>query len=65
MAIVLLKSKWYIVDLDSKHILTDRVYPGCWKAIDAEQERGRIANFTALRASHLLEHMGKPWTLET
>ena len=59
----LLKTKWYIVDLDSKRVLTERIYGGFWRAVDAESKLSEIANFTALRGSHLLQHEGKPWII--
>lgn len=59
----LLSTRWYIVDLDTKCVATDRNYPTCMKALDAETERHRLQHFTALTGKHILAHVGHPWII--
>jgi hypothetical protein len=59
----LLKSKWYIVDLDTRCVAVDCFYERFWKAIDSERKRGRYKRFTALRGKYILAHAGKPWII--
>ena len=59
----LLKTKWYIVDLDTKIVAIDYVYDRFWQAIEAERKRDRMKRFTAMRGSHIIEHAGRPWII--
>ena len=59
----LLKTKWYIVDITARRVQADCAYSRFWEAVDAEQRRGRFKSFTALRGSHILEHLNRPWVL--
>ena len=60
------KSKYYLVDLETKVVLAERAFDGFFKAIDAIGKMGahyRIGQYTAERGQHLLEHEGHPWII--
>lgn len=63
MSVKLLKTKWYIVDLNTKCVAIDYVYDRFWRAVDTERGRDRMERFTALRGSHIMAHAEKPWII--
>ena len=63
MSVKLLKTKWYIVNLDTCTVAVDGAYDGFWKAIETERERNRMKRFTALRGAHILKRTGRPWII--
>ena len=63
MAARLKRTKWYIVDLDTKTVATDRAYNRMWEAIDAERAKGRFKRYTALTGARIEERIGKPWII--
>ena len=63
MPVKLLKTKWYIIDLDTKCVAVDCVYDRFWQAVETERKRNRMERFTAMRGSHILIHAGKPWII--
>ena len=63
MPVKLLKTKWYVVDLDTCTVAVDYVYDRFWQAVEAERKRNRMERFTALTGSHILAHAGRPWII--
>ena len=63
MPVKLLKTKWYIVDLNTKCVAVDHAYTGFWKAVESERKLDRMERFTAMRGSHIMLHAGKPWII--
>ena len=63
MPVKLLKSKWYIVNLDTRCVAVDCAYPRFWQAVETERQRGRMARFTAHTGQHIQEHAGQPWII--
>ncbi len=58
----LLKSKFYVVDLDTKKVELIP-YNRFWEAIETEKKAGRTGRFTAIRGQHIMEHLNKPWLI--
>ena len=58
------KTKWYIVDLDTRRVQTGRAYARFWEAVDAQKACGTIAKYTALRGSRILTHPNT-WIMST
>lgn len=63
MPVNLLKTKWYIINMDTKCVAVDYTYDRFWQAIETERKRNRMERFTAMRGSHISMHAGKPWII--
>ena len=59
----LYRSKFYIVDLDTKQVDVEHAYPTMTKALDAEYQQPIPRRCTALSGAHLLAHEGRPWII--
>ena len=67
MPVKLLKSKWYIVDLDTRCVNVRRHYERFWTAVETARAEGLHRRFTAMRGSHILKHTNTwiiPLTIE-
>ena len=51
------KTKFYIVDLDTRRVDMSRAYRTFSEATDAERARGLTRRYTALRGSHILQNL--------
>jgi len=52
----LLKSKWYIVDLDTHCVDVRRHYERFWTAVEQARQEGLHQRFTAMTGKHILKH---------
>jgi len=57
----LLKSKWYIVNLDTLCVAIDYTYERFWTEVESERKRKRMRRFTAMTGKHIVAHAGHPW----
>ena len=62
MAVKLLKSKWYIISLDTRLVDVRRHYDRFWEAVDKAHKEGLPGRFTAMTGKHILEHT-KTWII--
>jgi len=56
------KSRYYIVDLETRRVMLDRCYDSATNALDEEKKRSRLKSYAALRGSEIIKY-SRTWIL--